>query len=170
MGTGRLVWRVYRDGPARSLVVLSMRLDLRESNYVTRQINRGARSTNRTINISLGLVMLLGTRRELTGRRKDGNLFATGPGGVLVFAPDGTHLGTIDTNEPTANCCFGDDGTVLYIATNVLLDIAYTWVDRGEHLEEAKRMLDEAVRQKPAVDSSKSSTEEEKPRGPQPVV
>ena len=26
---------------------------------------------------------------------KDGNLFATGPGGVLVFAPDGTHLGTL---------------------------------------------------------------------------
>ncbi len=24
---------------------------------------------------------------------KDGNIFATGPGGVLVFAPDGTHLG-----------------------------------------------------------------------------
>src|SRR5262249_10930356 len=31
----------------------------------------------------------------------------------------------------------------------VLNYLAYTWVDRGEHLEEAKRMLDEAVRQKP---------------------
>jgi gluconolactonase len=47
-----------------------------------------------------------------------GNLFATGPGGVLVFAPDGTHLGTIDTGEPTANCAFGEDGTVLYVAVN----------------------------------------------------
>ena len=45
-----------------------------------------------------------------------GNLFATGPGGVHVFMPDGTHLGTIDTGVPTANCAFGDDGTTLYVA------------------------------------------------------
>lgn len=31
----------------------------------------------------------------------------------------------------------------------VLNYLAYTWVDRGEHLDDAKRMLDEAVRQKP---------------------
>ena len=49
---------------------------------------------------------------------KDGNVFATGPGGVFVFAADGTHLGTLDTDEPTANCAWGDDDTVLYIATN----------------------------------------------------
>ncbi len=47
-----------------------------------------------------------------------GNLFATGPGGVHVFAPDGTLLGTIDTGVPTANCAFGDDGSTLYIAAN----------------------------------------------------
>jgi tetratricopeptide (TPR) repeat protein len=34
-------------------------------------------------------------------------------------------------------------------APYVLNYLAYTWVDRGEHLEDAKRMLDEAVRQKP---------------------
>lgn len=47
-----------------------------------------------------------------------GNLFATGPGGVLVFAPDGTHLGSLATGVPTANCGFGDDGTMLYITAN----------------------------------------------------
>jgi gluconolactonase len=47
-----------------------------------------------------------------------GNLFATGPGGVLVISPDGKHLGTIDTGEPTANCAWGDDGSVLYITAN----------------------------------------------------
>lgn len=47
-----------------------------------------------------------------------GNLFATGPGGVLVFAPDGTHLGTIATGVPTANCAFGDDGMTLYVTAN----------------------------------------------------
>jgi gluconolactonase len=47
-----------------------------------------------------------------------GNLFATGPGGVLVFSPAGKHLGTIVTGEPTANCAFGDDGSTLYMTAN----------------------------------------------------
>lgn len=47
-----------------------------------------------------------------------GNLFATGPGGVLVFDSTGKHLGTIATNVPTANCGFGDDGSTLYITAN----------------------------------------------------
>jgi gluconolactonase len=47
-----------------------------------------------------------------------GNLFATGPGGVLVISPAGTHLGTINTDEPTANCAWGGDGSVLYITAN----------------------------------------------------
>ncbi len=45
-----------------------------------------------------------------------GNLWATGPGGLHVFAPDGTLLGTLDTGVNTANCCFGDDGSMLYVA------------------------------------------------------
>ena len=52
---------------------------------------------------------------------KAGNLFAAGPGGVLVFSPEGKHLGTIATDEPTANCNWGDDGSVLYIAVNHFL-------------------------------------------------
>ena len=47
-----------------------------------------------------------------------GNIWATGPGGVYVFAPDGTVLGQIDTGTNTANVCFGDDGSTLYVAAN----------------------------------------------------
>jgi gluconolactonase len=47
-----------------------------------------------------------------------GNVFATGPGGVLVIAPDGTHLGTILTGQATANCGFGDDGRTLYMTAD----------------------------------------------------
>jgi gluconolactonase len=47
-----------------------------------------------------------------------GNLFATGPGGVLVISPEGKHLGTILTGEPTANCAWGNDGSVLYITAS----------------------------------------------------
>lgn len=50
-----------------------------------------------------------------------GNLFATGPGGVLVFAPDGTHLGTLLTGQATANCAFDATGTTLYITADSLL-------------------------------------------------
>ena len=50
-----------------------------------------------------------------------GNLFATGPGGVLIFSPDGTHLGTINTTQATANCAFGDDGSTLYITADMYL-------------------------------------------------
>ncbi len=50
-----------------------------------------------------------------------GNLFATGPGGVLVFDPDGTHLGTFDTGEATANCGWGEDGSTLFITADMYL-------------------------------------------------
>jgi gluconolactonase len=48
----------------------------------------------------------------------NGNVFATGPGGVLVFAPDGTHLGTLATGQATSNCAWGDDGSTLYITAD----------------------------------------------------
>ena len=45
----------------------------------------------------------------------NGNVFATGPGGVLVFSPDGRHLGTIAPAELPANTAFGGDGSTLYM-------------------------------------------------------
>lgn len=44
-----------------------------------------------------------------------GNLWATGPGGVWVFTPEGKHLGTIKPPEQPANCAWGDDGRTLYM-------------------------------------------------------
>lgn len=52
---------------------------------------------------------------------KSGNIFATAPGGVAVFASDGTFLGRINTGEATANCTFGDDGSTLYITADMYL-------------------------------------------------
>jgi gluconolactonase len=52
---------------------------------------------------------------------KNGNIFATGPGGVHVFSPEGKHLGTFDTGVPTANVAWGDDGSTLYITANTAL-------------------------------------------------
>jgi gluconolactonase len=50
-----------------------------------------------------------------------GNVFATGPGGVLVFSPDGSHLGTIDTTKATANCAFDADKSTLYMTADDML-------------------------------------------------
>lgn len=47
-----------------------------------------------------------------------GNVFAAAPGGIHVFAPDGTRLGRIETGVPTGNLNWGEDGSVLYIAAN----------------------------------------------------
>ena len=30
-------------------------------------------------------------------------------------------LGYIQTNEPTGNCCWGDDGSTIYITSNMFL-------------------------------------------------
>jgi gluconolactonase len=50
-----------------------------------------------------------------------GNLWATGPGGVLIFSPEGKHLGTIHTGEATANCAWGEDGSTIYITADMFL-------------------------------------------------
>ena len=50
-----------------------------------------------------------------------GNLWATGPGGVLVISPAGKHLGTILTGQSTGNCAWGDDGGTLYITADMFL-------------------------------------------------
>ena len=49
---------------------------------------------------------------------RDGNLWATGPGGVLVLSPAGKLLGVLATGVPTANCGWGDDGSTLYITAD----------------------------------------------------
>ena len=65
-----------------------------------------------------------GRKGSCDGMKVDarGNVFATGPGGVLVISPTGKHLGTILTNQATGNCCFGgDDGSELYITADMFL-------------------------------------------------
>jgi gluconolactonase len=47
-----------------------------------------------------------------------GNIWTTGPGGILVFTPDGKHMGTIQTPEQPANCAWGEDGRTLFITAN----------------------------------------------------
>ena len=51
----------------------------------------------------------------------DGTIFSTGPGGVLIIAENGTHLGTIKTVERTANCTFDSNYKYLYMTSDMYL-------------------------------------------------
>ena len=51
-----------------------------------------------------------------------GNIWTTGPGGVLILNKEGKHLGTILTGQATANCAWGgDDKGTLYITADMFL-------------------------------------------------
>lgn len=48
----------------------------------------------------------------------NGNVWASGPGGIYVFNSQGVLLGRIYTGDRTSNCCFGEDGSSLFITAN----------------------------------------------------
>lgn len=50
-----------------------------------------------------------------------GRVYATGPGGVHVLAPDGRPLGVVATGQPVANCCVGEGGRALFLTSADLL-------------------------------------------------
>jgi gluconolactonase len=53
----------------------------------------------------------------LDGMKVDtaGNLYATAPDGLRIYASDGRHLGTITAPRPIHNIAWGDDGRTLYL-------------------------------------------------------
>lgn len=50
---------------------------------------------------------------------KNGNIFASGPGGIWIFNDAGKVLGKIRTGQATSNCAFGEDGKVLFITADM---------------------------------------------------
>lgn len=52
---------------------------------------------------------------------ENGNIFATGPGGVWIFNSGGKVLGKIRTGQATSNCAFGNNGKVLYITADMFV-------------------------------------------------
>lgn len=52
-----------------------------------------------------------------------GNLYASGPGGVLIISPNGVLLGRILLNEKVSNVAFGGDGYLYITATDKVLRI-----------------------------------------------
>lgn len=52
---------------------------------------------------------------------KDGNLWATGPGGLLIINKEGKWLGSIRAGQNFANCGWGEDGSVLFITAGAFV-------------------------------------------------
>jgi gluconolactonase len=50
---------------------------------------------------------------------KQGNVFATGPGGVWIFDSSGKLLGKIKISEATSNCAFSPDEKTLYVTSDM---------------------------------------------------
>ena len=50
---------------------------------------------------------------------KQGNVFATGPGGVWIFNSEGKLLGKIKITEATSNCAFSPDEKTLYVTADM---------------------------------------------------
>lgn len=67
-----------------------------------------------------GTTAFAGRRGTADGMKVDarGNIFGVGPGGVYVFAEDGTLLGWIDFAGNVGNVAWGEDGSTLFIAAN----------------------------------------------------
>ena len=53
--------------------------------------------------------------------RKDGIIFATGPGGVWILTPEGKHLGIIKTGQATSNCTLDANNRYLYMTADMYL-------------------------------------------------
>jgi len=52
---------------------------------------------------------------------KNGNVYATGPGGVYIFNSEGKKLGIIKFEESTSNCALSPDEKTLYITNDMYL-------------------------------------------------
>lgn len=53
--------------------------------------------------------------------RDDGIIFASGPGGILIFTAEAEHLGTILTGQATSNCTLDTNGEYLYMTADMFL-------------------------------------------------
>jgi hypothetical protein len=68
LGQGRDVWRIIPRGPRESLVTLSTRMDLREANYLTRNMGSASNSLSRSINLAMAFGTLSRTKIEAERR------------------------------------------------------------------------------------------------------
>ena len=110
---------VYRDGRRSNGVALGPKQltlfasDSRERNI--RVFNIAADGTLRNTRVFAELNSPAEGAPDGLKTDEGGNVYCTGPGGLWIFNPAGTHLGTIVLPELPSNCCWGRGFRGLYI-------------------------------------------------------
>jgi len=90
------------------------------------RLGRDGMPKGSSVFFDMAALMTPGTKGAPDGLKADrsGNIFAAGPGGILVLSPQPKLLGLISVGgRATPNCAFGEDGSTLFIA-------ATDWVAR----------------------------------------
>jgi hypothetical protein len=146
LGMGREVWRIVPRGPNRSLVLLSTRMDLRDANYITRQMGNAAMSLSRSINLSMAFAVLSRTRLEAERARG----FARPEVEATLHRP----AIDLDRIEPLLH-----RGDVLLVETNGLAPIQTSVATRVPHAEDRVRqiMLDPVAFTQALISGSQAS-------------
>ena len=49
---------------------------------------------------------------------RDGTMFCSAPGGLMILTPDAKPLGVVEADGPIANCAFGEDGRTLFMTAS----------------------------------------------------
>ncbi len=62
-----------------------------------------------------------------------GNVWASGPGGIWIFDSTGKLLGRLFTGERTSNCAFGEDGSTLFMTVDMYVCRVRTKVKGFRH-------------------------------------
>lgn len=86
LGRGKTRWDFYPLGPDKSLVVESLFLDVRQANWITRQLVAADPSMMHAMNLSTGLVLMLGVKLRVEqqagvgdGKRPTGGVSGRSP-------------------------------------------------------------------------------------------
>jgi gluconolactonase len=97
-------------------------------------VSRGGTVARRRIFVDMTALAAKGLPGLPDGMTVDerGNLWATGPGGIHIFTPQGRELGLIATGAAISNCTFGDlDGRTLFMTSTHILAAVRTNVRGG---------------------------------------
>lgn len=105
----RILYVNNSDGPSTRIVAYEVQPD-------------GSVANGRTFFDTTSAPELKGAKGVFDGLKvdHDGNLWTSGPGGILIVSPQAKLLGRLSTGVPTANCAFAPDG-YLYITANHFL-------------------------------------------------
>jgi gluconolactonase len=146
--------RVYRLGPDGKVTAIESQIhfpngiafspdgrtlyvsnsDPKQAVILAWDVSRGGAVTRRRIFADMTALAAKGLPGLPDGMTVDerGNLWATGPGGIHIFTPQGRELGLIATGAAISNCTFGGpDGRTLFMTSTHILAAVRTNVRGG---------------------------------------